>query len=133
MISGIHHVKLPVTDVVRSRDWYAKVLGFESLIEFVEDGKLMGVAMRRDDCASQIALRHDPNRARALRGFDVVALTVPSPDQVHDWATALDRLGAAHGGLVTGHGGGTVLVGLHDPDGIEIRLYSDHAAADEPR
>jgi hypothetical protein len=29
------------------------------------------------------------------------------------------------GGVVTGHKGGSVLVGLHDPDGIEIRLYAD--------
>jgi len=26
---------------------------------------------------------------------------------------------------VTGHKGGSVLVGLHDPDGIEIRLYAE--------
>ena len=132
-MSGIHHVKLPVTDVVRSRDWYEKVLGFESMTEFVENGKLMGVAMRRDDCQPQIALRRDPNRASALSGFDAIALLVPSPTQVHDWASALDALGEAHGGVVTGHGGGTVLVGVHDPDGIEIRLYADPAAADEPR
>lgn len=133
VISGIHHVKLPVTDVARSRTWYEKVLGFESVIEFVESGILMGVAMRHNDCGPQIALRHDPDRARALRGFDAVALTVPAPDQVHDWASALDRLGEAHGGVVAGHGGSAVLVGLHDPDGIEIRLYADQATADESR
>ena len=27
--------------------------------------------------------------------------------------------------VVEGHRGGAVLVGLHDPDGIEIRLYAD--------
>jgi catechol 2,3-dioxygenase-like lactoylglutathione lyase family enzyme len=127
MISGIHHVKLPVTDVGRSRDWYVKVLGFESTIEFVENGELMGVAMHRNDCPSQIALRQDFVRARALSGFDAVALQVPAAAEVHNWATALDRLGEAHGGVVTGHGGGTVLVGLHDPDGIEIRLYAEQA------
>ena len=26
-ISGFHHVKLPVADLARSRDWYARVLG----------------------------------------------------------------------------------------------------------
>ncbi len=31
-------------------------------------------------------------------------------------------------GVVTGHRGGAVLVGLHDPDGIEIRLYADETA-----
>jgi hypothetical protein len=43
---------------------------------------------------------------------------------VHRWRQRLDALGESHGGIVTGHGGGSVLVGLHDPDGIEIRLYA---------
>jgi catechol-2,3-dioxygenase len=28
-IDGVHHVKLPVSDVGRSRAWYERVLGFE--------------------------------------------------------------------------------------------------------
>jgi hypothetical protein len=35
------------------------------------------------------------------------------------------RGGEPHGGIVQGHKGGSVLVGLHDPDGIELRLYAD--------
>ena len=66
MIAGIHHIKLPVSDVARSRAWYQRVLGFETEIEFVEDGEIQGVAIRRDGCQPQIALRHDPDRARAL-------------------------------------------------------------------
>ncbi len=125
MISGIHHAKLPVSDVSRSRAWYERVLGFESVIDFVEDGELRGVALRREGCPGQIALRQDPARARALSGFDAVALLVPTRDDVRQWEAALDRIGEPHGGLVTGHRGGSVLVGLHDPDGIEIRLYAD--------
>ncbi|MFI6132671.1 VOC family protein [Micromonospora sp. NPDC051141] len=125
MISGIHHVKLPVGDVKRSRDWYGRVLGFETVIEFVEDAELMGVALRREGSPVQIALRHDPARARALAGFDALALLVPTRADVRRWAVELDRLGEPHGGVVTGHQGGAVLVGLHDPDGTEIRLYAD--------
>jgi catechol 2,3-dioxygenase-like lactoylglutathione lyase family enzyme len=125
VISGIHHVKLPVSDVARSRAWYERVLGFESVIDFVEEGELMGVALRRDDCPCQLALRRDVDRARALSGFDALALLVPTPDQVRAWGDVLDDIGELHGGLVNGHDGGTVLVGLHDPDGIEIRLYAD--------
>ena len=125
MISGIHHIKLPVSDVARSRAWYHRVLGFETVIEFVEDGVVEGVALRRDGCQPQVALRRDPVRARALSGFDAVALLVPSRDEVEQWSTRLDDLGEPHGGLVQGHDGGAVLVGLHDPDGIEIRLYAD--------
>ncbi len=125
MISGVHHIKLPVSDVRRSRDWYERVLGFACVMEFVESGELMGVALRREGCPAQLALRHDPARARALSGFDAVALLVPSRDDVSRWAAALERIGESHGGVVTGHKGGAVLVGLRDPDEIEIRLYAD--------
>ena len=125
MFSGIHHVKLPVSDVTRSRAWYERVLGFETVIEFVEDDEVQGVALARDGCQPQIALRRDPVRARALAGFDPVALSVASSDDVRAWSAALDQAGQTHGGVVTGHRGGAVLVGLHDPDGIEIRLYAD--------
>lgn len=125
VLIGIHHVKLPVSDVALSRAWYERVLGFETSIEFVEDGVIRGVAMGRDGCQPQIALRHDPDRARTLAGFDAVALLVPSRDDVRRWSDRLDELGEPHGGLVQGHHGGAVLVGLQDPDEIEIRLYAD--------
>jgi catechol-2,3-dioxygenase len=73
----------------------------------------------------RLALRLDPVRAAALAGFDVIALEVPERDDVEAWRARLDESGQPHGGLVTGHRGGSVLVGLHDPDGIEIRLYAD--------
>lgn len=124
-LSGFHHVKLPVSDVVRSRDWYQRVLGFEVVIEFVENDVLMGVALADAAQSLSIALRHDPARAAALSGFDAVALGVPSRAEVKQWCVRLDDLDGAHGGVVTGHKGGSVLVGVHDPDGIEIRLYAD--------
>jgi catechol 2,3-dioxygenase-like lactoylglutathione lyase family enzyme len=124
MVSGIHHVKLPVGDVARSRTWYEAVLGFETAIEFVEAGVVAGVALRREGCQPQIALRHDPDRARALSGFDAVALLVASREEVHRWSAQLESIGEPHE-IVQGHHGGAVLVGLPDPDGIEIRLYAD--------
>jgi catechol 2,3-dioxygenase-like lactoylglutathione lyase family enzyme len=124
-LSGIHHVKLPVSDLDRSREWYTSVLGLRVEIEFVEDGRLMGLALGDAAGRLRLALRLDPVRASALSGFDVLALQVPKREDVDAWRDLLDDLGEAHGGVVTGHKGGSVLVGLHDPDGIEIRLYAD--------
>jgi catechol 2,3-dioxygenase-like lactoylglutathione lyase family enzyme len=124
-ISGFHHVKLPVTDVARSSGWYQRVLGFEVTLEFVEDGVVRGLGLAAAGGAVQLALRGDPARSAALSGFDPIALAVPTRDDVHRWERRLDELGESHGGIVTGHRGGSVLVGLHDPDGIEIRLYAD--------
>ncbi len=124
-LNGFHHVKLPVSDVARSRDWYLWALGLHVVIEFVEDDVLVGVALVDAAESLSIALRHDPARAAALSGFDAMALRVPTRDDVMHWRAHLDDLGEPHGGVVTGHDGGSVLVGLHDPDGIEIRLYAD--------
>ena len=125
MLSGFHHVKLPVSAVAHSRDWYTGVLGFITDIEFVEDGVLMGVGLAHEGMPAGIALRHDPERAKAMSGFDALALLVPTREEVHAWKARLDEAGVPHGGIITGHRGGAVLVGLRDPDAIEIRLYAD--------
>ena len=124
-LSGVHHVKLPVADLDRSRRWYTSVLGLRVDIEFPEDGVVKGLALSDPGGSLRLALRHDPARARAVAGFDFIALAVPTRDAVQAWRRRLDELGQPHGGVVTGHKGGSVLVGLHDPDGIEIRLYAD--------
>ena len=124
-LAPIHHVKIPVSDVRASTHWYLRVLALEVAIEFTEDGELRGVALKTPGGSHPIALRHDPQRAAALSGFDLVALGVPTRDGVHAWAEHLAAIGQEHGGIVTGHNGGAVLVGLHDPDGIELRLYAD--------
>lgn len=123
VLSGIHHVKLPVTDVGRSRRWYEQVLGLEVEIEFVEEGELRGVALRQRDGDLRLALRLEPERARALAGFDPVSLLVDTYDDLKAWVTHLDDLDQAHDGVVQGHQG-WALVGLHDPDGVELRLYT---------
>ena len=122
-LQGFHHVKLPVTDVERTRDWYARVLSFAVELEFVEDGVLMGVAMRDPSGTVPLAFRCDPDRAKAMSGFDPIAIGVPTDTDVERWRDRLTELGEPHGGIVTGHRG-PVLVGLRDPDGIEVRLYT---------
>lgn len=128
-LSGFHHVKLPVADVRRSYDWYRRVLGLEQELEFVEDGVLMGLALRDHSDTVHLALRHDPARAAALAGFDPVALCVPARADLEAWRRRLDELGESHGGIVSGHAG-SVIVGLRDPDGIEVRLYTP--SSDDP-
>ena len=124
-LGPIHHVKIPVSNVRASTQWYRQVLGLDVAIEFTEDGELRGVALGAPDGTTPVALRQDPERAAALAGFDLVALGVPTRDGVQAWADHFATINQPHGGIVTGHNGGTVLVGLHDPDGIEIRLYAN--------
>jgi catechol 2,3-dioxygenase-like lactoylglutathione lyase family enzyme len=119
---GFHHLKIPVTDVPHSRDWYAQVFGFVQEIEFVEDGVLAGVALRYPGTALRLALRADPRRSRALAGFDLVAVAVSTLDDLHAVTARAAGLGTSHGPVVQGHQGWAC--DIPDPDGIVVRLYT---------
>jgi catechol 2,3-dioxygenase-like lactoylglutathione lyase family enzyme len=94
--AGFHHVKIPVTDAARSRDWYQQVLGLATEVEFVEDGRLMGVAMKDERSQLRLAVRRDPDRATALEGFDPVAMAVETRADLEEWVRWLDAEGIAH-------------------------------------
>ena len=122
-LDGIHHVKLPVRDLARSRAWYESRLGYQTEAEFVEQGKLMGIAMRHPNGGPEFALRLDPARAEAAAGFDYFAIGVPSKEAMEDLAARLTSLGEQHAGV---HYAtiGWILPLLHDPDGHEVRFYT---------
>src|SRR5207248_9635005 len=122
-LDGIHHVKLPVRDLARSRAWYESRLGYRAVVEFVEQGKLMGISMRHPNGGPELALRLDPARAEAAAGFDYFAIGVPSKEAIEELAARLTALGESHAGV---HGGtvGWILPELHDPDGHEVRFYT---------
>jgi catechol 2,3-dioxygenase-like lactoylglutathione lyase family enzyme len=122
-LAGIHHLKLPVTDLGRSRDWYQSRLGYQVTAEFVEQGKLMGYAMAHPNGGPPLSLRLDPDRARAAAGFDYFAIGVPDKGAIVGLADRLTALGEEHAGV---HWAsiGWILPLLHDPDGHEVRFYT---------
>ena len=122
-LAGVHHLKLPVTDLARSLDWYRSRLGYDVEAEFVEKGQLMGCAMAHPNGGPALALRLDPERARAAAGFDYFSIGVPDKAAIDDLAARLTRLGEQHAGV---HWAsiGWILPRLHDPDGHEVRFYT---------
>ena len=132
VLAGIHHVKLPVTDLARSQEWYRSRLGYQVRIEFVEQGRLMGYALSHPNGGPPLALRLDPERARAAAGFDYFAIGVPDKDAIDQLAARLTGLGEQHAGV---HWAtiGWILPQLHDPDGHEVRFYThQHHTEPEP-
>ena len=123
VLAGIHHLKLPVTDLARSLEWYRSRLGYQVQIEFVEQGRLMGYALSHPNGGPPLALRLDPERARAAAGFDYFAIGVPDKDAIDQLAARLNGFGEQHAGV---HWAtvGWILPELHDPDGHEVRFYT---------
>ncbi len=130
VLAGIHHLKLPVTDLARSRAWYESRLGYQVHMEFVEQGQLMGVGMAHPNGGPPLALRVNPDRARAAAGFDYFSIGVPDKDAIDQLASRLTALGEQHAGAHYASIG-WILPELHDPDGHEIRFYT-HQHHTEP-
>lgn len=133
--TGIHHVKLPVSDLARSREWYERVLAYNVELEFPDqDGVVRGVAGRLPGAGVPVALRQNPQAAAGNAGFDPVSFAIADRTAAEAWAAHFDALGVGHSGIKGGTRGW--VVDVYDPDGLTIRLYStaddaeDHT--DEP-
>ena len=68
-------------------------------------------------------MRCDPDRARAAAGFDYFSIGVPGHDPIDALAAHLTEMGVPHDG-VHRTPVGWVLLGVHDPDGHEVRFYT---------
>lgn len=123
LLAGIHHLKLPVRDLARTREWYAGRLGYEQTMEFVEEGRLMGVAMSHPNGGPFLAFRLDPDRAAAAAGFDYFAIGVPDRRALEALAARLDELGESHAGIHEASIG-WILPHVYDPDGYDLRFYT---------
>lgn len=121
-VTGLHHVKLPVSDVERSAEWYGRAFDFSRAWEVREEGELHGAALRHPDGELQLALRRDPERAAVLAGFDTLCLAVGTRHDLDMVLSRLDERGVDHGTPFPGRGGDAVDV--PDPDGHLIRLHT---------
>jgi catechol 2,3-dioxygenase-like lactoylglutathione lyase family enzyme len=124
ILSGIHHVKIPVTDLDRSVEWYRQVFGFAVTMEFPEaDGAVRGVAGTVPGLGdAQLTLRVNPEAAKGCAGFDPVSFGVKDQADVRAWAAHLDTLGVAHSPVIEASVGWLLV--FDDPDGITLHLYS---------
>jgi catechol 2,3-dioxygenase-like lactoylglutathione lyase family enzyme len=125
-IVGLHHVRLPVSDVLASRDWYVDVFGFESILVEEDEDRITGLVLEHPS-GVVLGVHADRARAAALRGFVVVAFGVRD---LSWWVDYLDRRGITHGRAGQQHLGRSVQVA--DPDGICVALASlDQPSAGE--
>lgn len=122
-LAGVHHLKLPVRDLQRSRAWYGSRLGYRVNAEFVEGGVLMGLGMEHPAGGPPLALRLDPAKAEAAAGFDYFSIGVPDKGTIDALAAHLTALGDEHAGVHFATTG-WILPLLHDPDGHEVRFYT---------
>lgn len=121
-LDGIHHLKLPVTDLERSSSWYRSRLGYEPDMEFHREGRQVGLALKHPNGGPAQALWLDAERAAAAAGFDYFAIGVPTREALGALAERLGALGERHPGVHPA-AAGWILPHVADPDGHELRFY----------
>jgi glyoxylase I family protein len=128
-IAGFHHVALTVTDLGRSGEWYARVLGMVELFReesparravvysFAAGGTAVGLVEHLGSGTG-----FDPT----VVGLDHLAFSVASQGDMRDWAARLDSHGVTHSGPVEVPPG--EILNFRDPDGIALSLFWDKRA-----
>ena len=130
-ILGLHHVKIPVSDLPTSRRWYERVFDLEPFMEFRddEDGVVRGVSYRaKGDLA--VSLREHAGAAKGIAGFDPFAIMLRGRADIDFWANRLDRLGVSHSPIIEAPIG--YIMTFDDPDGLQLRFYTLNESGADP-
>jgi catechol 2,3-dioxygenase-like lactoylglutathione lyase family enzyme len=125
LLDGIHHLKMPVSNLARSRVWYERVFGFAIEVEFTDqdDGVVRGVAGTMPGLSgTRFALRENADTAERLAGFDPIAFAVRDRATIDQWVAHIEAEGIRHSTVSRATMGW--IVSFCDPDGVELRLYS---------
>ncbi len=131
---GIHHLRLTVTDIKRSREFYTGLLGFDIAVESPPDddptaeaaSKILfgGVVMVRGNLL--LGLR--PVAAKGDRfdedrvGLDHLSFSVGSRDELDQALRLFDERKVPHGEITALASFGIYVLPFRDPDNIQIEL-----------
>jgi glyoxylase I family protein len=121
---GVHHIRLIVTDTVRSRDFYTSLLNFKVAMELppgfvlTNGSMLLGVALPMD------ASKAIPNDCFSCNrvGLDHLSFGVANRTELNKAAALFDERGVEHGEITDLPGFGITILSFNDPDGIQLEL-----------
>lgn len=135
----IHHLRLTVTDLERSRQFYTSLLGFDVAVESPPDEdpaaaetfKILfgGIVMIRGSLLMGLRPmaptgdRFDPDRV----GLDHLSFSVDSRAELERAAELLDEAGLPHGQITSLASFGIDVLPFEDPDGVQLELTAPAA------
>ncbi|WP_081879946.1 VOC family protein [Nocardia sp. NRRL WC-3656] len=133
--TGIHHIRLTITDIDRSRAFYEDVLGFTVVAE--SSGRPEDSAIRADPAQlyggvvfetngmlfglRPVADRDDHFDSERV-GLDHVSFTVDTIDDLHAIVQKLDEARIQRGDVTELDQFGIVILSFNDPDGIHLEV-----------
>jgi catechol 2,3-dioxygenase-like lactoylglutathione lyase family enzyme len=122
--TGVHHIRLIVTDPIRSRDFYTRFLNFTVAAELppgfvlTNGNMLLGVTPPWDETQALPNDRFSPHRV----GLDHLSFAVTDRAELHKAADLLEAHGVEHGEVRDLPPFGITILSFSDPDGIQLEL-----------
>ncbi len=123
-ISSVHHIRLIVTDPIRSRDFYTSLLNFTVAAELppgfvLTDGNmLLGITPPWDASQAPSNDRFSPHRV----GLDHLSFGVANRAELHKAAALFEEHDVEHGEVRDLPDFGITILSFSDPDGIQLEL-----------
>ena len=135
-LGKVHHIRLTVTDIERSRRFYTELLGFDVAAEAPESEDPRsdpsypvlwgGVVMSKGDYllglrpVARKEDRFDEDRV----GLDHLSFALESRAELNDAIKVLDQHGVPHGEVRELTSFGICVLPFRDPDNIQLELTS---------
>lgn len=121
----IHHLRLTVSDVERSRAFYTEVVGFQFVMDLPS-----GVFLSNGAVGLGLGPSPEPGRApagdrfdEARLGLDHLSFQVADRDELERAVRLLDEQGVPHGEITDlGPAFGISILVFRDPDNIQLEL-----------
>ncbi len=107
--TGVHHIRLIVTDPIRARDFYTRFLNFTVAAELPPGFVLTN---------GNILLGVSPHRV----GLDHLSFSVANRAELHKAAALFEEHGVEHGEVRDLPPFGITILSFSDPDGIQLEL-----------
>ncbi|GAB3579727.1 VOC family protein [Calidifontibacter terrae] len=132
--SGFAHVRLTVTDIRRSKEFYDRVFGWPVAIDSSDQVDEPGVRTSQEKFYGGTIYQTPQGTLFGLRpvgadtfdadrtGLDHVSFVVESRDDLVNAATALSDAGIEHGEVTDLTDAGLAILSFQDPDNINIEL-----------
>jgi glyoxylase I family protein len=133
-LGPIHHLRLTVTDIARSRDFYTRLLGFDVAVESPPPDDPAaeaaypvlwgGIVMARGNLLMGLRPvapggdRFDENRV----GLDHLSFSVASRAELEQAQAWLDQNSVPHGEIRELASFGICILPFRDPDNIQVEL-----------
>lgn len=129
---AVHHQTLTVSDLNRSQDFYAEILGFQKIMDLSPSRVLLS----NGDAFVALSLPPDPSKAvqndvfnENRIGLDHVSFSVGSHHDLEEAVRIFDANGISHGEIKDlGPALGFYVLAFRDPDNIQIELSAPHTS-----